>query len=386
MAKKAKKRAVKGSGSFRVKATGTIEYRITYKDEFGKSKRKAFSGKTEKECLEKCEQFWINQERLNRGIQIDATIPELVEARYNLDLKLNYVGIQGYSRSMETLSIIKKSPIGSIPIAYVTKQHIMLFLGSVTKYANSTIEKLFLQLKIAYKEGINKEIITTNLMEDREIRRPKSDKPDKKVRGYTVEEQKLFLETLRNHKIPYGRNNYKRQLLVELYTGLRMGEINALRPEDVDFNRRVVRVRRTVSLGEKSRPFINTTTKTYAGKREVPLSKDAEAVLREAIAEMKPNPDGLIFYDHNNMHIITTNQVNNFFRRICEKAKLEYNGQHALRHTFATRCIESHVQAVVLKNWMGHTDIHITLDTYADVFESLNNNSINQLQDYMDAM
>lgn len=185
---------------------------------------------------------------------------------------------------METLSIIKKSPIGSIPIAHVTKQHIMLFLGSVTKYANSTIEKLFLQLKIAYKEGINKEIITTNLMEDREIRRPKSDKPDKKVRGYTVEEQKLFLETLRNHKIPYGRNNYKRQLLVELYTGLRMGEINALRPEDVDFNRRVVRVRRTISLGEKSRPFINTTTKTYAGKREVPLSKDAEAVLREAIA------------------------------------------------------------------------------------------------------
>lgn len=53
MAKKAKKRAVKGSGSFRVKATGTIEYRITYKDEFGKSKRKAFSGKTEKENVSK---------------------------------------------------------------------------------------------------------------------------------------------------------------------------------------------------------------------------------------------------------------------------------------------------------------------------------------------
>ena len=57
MAKKKQKRAPKGNGSFRVRSTGKIEYRITYTDEFGQSKRKAFSGKTEEECLNKYQKF-----------------------------------------------------------------------------------------------------------------------------------------------------------------------------------------------------------------------------------------------------------------------------------------------------------------------------------------
>lgn len=57
-------------------------------------------------------------------------------------------------------------------------------------------------------------------------------------------------------------------------------------------------------------------------------------------------------------------------------------GQHALRHIFATRCIEAGVPAVVLKTWMGHTNIHITLDTYADVFSRMNNDSMKKFEDY----
>ncbi len=178
------------------KPNGTIEYRIGIKDEFGETKRKAFYGKTENEC-----------------------------------------------------------------IASVTKQHLQLFLISITKYANSTIEKLFLQLKKAYQEAINQEIITKNLMLDADIRRPKSDKPDKKIRGYSTEEQKIFLTAIEEHKIPYGRSNYKRQLLIELYTGLRMGEINALRPEDVDLERKTLTVCRTISTGKDKKSFINSTIK-----------------------------------------------------------------------------------------------------------------------------
>lgn len=219
-------------------------------------------------------------------------------------------------------------------------------------------------------------------MLDADIRRPKSDKPDKKIRGYSTEEQKIFLTAIEEHKIPYGRSNYKRQLLIELYTGLRMGEINALRPEAVDLERKTLTVCRTISTGKDKKSFINSTTKTNAGLRTIPITKDAEDVLREALEVMRPNPDGLIFYDFNKMDVVSTKQVNSFFKRICDKTGLEYNGQHALRHTFATRCIESGINAFVLKNWMGHTDIHVTLDTYADVFDSLNNKSIRKLQEY----
>ena len=82
MAKIKKKRAERGSGTFRTRATGTIEYRITYKDEFGMSKRKSFSGSSEEECLQKYEKFMEDQAKLLKGIDVYATIPEIIEARY----------------------------------------------------------------------------------------------------------------------------------------------------------------------------------------------------------------------------------------------------------------------------------------------------------------
>lgn len=77
---------------------------------------------------------------------------------------------------------------------------------------------------------------------------------------------------------------------------------------------------------------------------------------------------------------------NSFYKRICAKCNLEDNGQHALRHTFATRCIEARIPPVVIKNWLGHKDIHITLDTYADVFDLMNFSAVSKLEMYIDAL
>ena len=83
---------------------------------------------------------------------------------------------------------------------------------------------------------------------------------------------------------------------------------------------------------------------------------------------------------------MTTSQVNCYYKRVCRKIGIPADGQHALRHTFATRCIESGIPAIVLKNWLGHTNIHITLDTYTDVFDSLNNEAVNNFDKYLEAM
>lgn len=77
-------------------------------------------------------------------------------------------------------------------------------------------------------------------------------------------------------------------------------------------------------------------------------------------------------------------QVDAFFNRICKKAEIPITGQHSLRHTFATRSIEAGVPAVVLQRWLGHTNIHITLDRYTDVFERMNTVSIERYDSYID--
>ena len=101
---------------------------------------------------------------------------------------------------------------------------------------------------------------------------------------------------------------------------------------------------------------------------------------------MGKNPYGLLFYDYIKNGIIETTQVNCFYRRLCEKANVPFYGQHALRHTFATRCIESGIPAIVLKSWLGHRDIHVTLDTYSDVFSRMNHKSLDLFNRYIDEL
>lgn len=162
-----------------------------------------------------------------------------------------------------------------------------------------------------------------------------------------------------------------------------MGEINALRSGDIDFKAGLIHVHATISRDINYRSFLNDTTKTEAGIRDVPISETLKPILEEALKKQIPNPDNLIFYDNYKHTVITTMQVNDYYRRVCHAIGIEHNGQHALRHTFATRCIEAGIQPVVLKTWLGHTDIHVTLDTYADVFDKLNNSSLSMLDEHM---
>ena len=226
-------------------------------------------------------------------------------------------------------------------------------------------------------------ITDENIMLSSSLKCPKSNKPDKKVKSLTKVEQAKFVSFLENYTGQHNRNNYSNQLMIELLTGMRMGEINALTPECIDFEKGIIHVKSTVARGENYREFIKNGTKTDAGVRDVPMTKAIKPILRSALNNRVDNSLNLLFYDIQKDGIISTNQVNCFFKRVCEKCGIEKRGQHALRHTFATRCIEANIPAVVLKKWLGHTDIHITLDTYADVFDSMYNDSINKLDNYI---
>lgn len=383
MAKKKLRKLKYGEGSFRQTSNGRVEYRFGYKDEFGQTQRKSFTGDDEMECLYKAQEFLEKEEKRQQGIDMDSTIVDIVMKRYDEDLAMNFIGEQGYCRNVGTLQIIKKSPIGKMAIIDIEERHIINFLKTITHYSNSTIEKLFNQMKMAFQEAYDGGVVEGNMMMGKAIRRPKSDRPDKKVRGMTEDEQAIFVEAIQSDRIRRNYNDYRKQLLIELYSGMRMGEINALRPEDIDFKNKVINVKNTISRGLNYESFVKDGTKTYAGRRQVPMNKMLEPILRDAISEMKKNPYGLIFYDYHKKDLITTNQVNSYFNRVSKRCGLEHRGQHCLRHTFATRCIEAEIQPVVLKNWLGHKDIHITLDTYADVFDRMNFGAVEKLEDHI---
>ena len=378
--KKQKKES--GSGTFRI-VNGKYNYRFFYIDEFGEKKRKSFSGVTKDECLQRAEEFLEKQEKRVAAVDPDITIPELLRRKYEEDYAMNFVGEQGYARNLGGIALLERSGFGKMPIVDITEMQIKSFLRSMTKYSDSVIKKTYQQLTAAFKVAVEKGIIEKNPMDASDIRRPKSSKKPKDVRGFTQEEQARFLEALRDFKVPRNRNEYKLQLLIELYSGMRMGEINALKPENIDFENGLIHVRSTVSRGLEYRVFIKEGAKTDAGVRDIPINKALEPVLQEAMERKRRNPLGLVFYDHLKNDLITTSQVNCFFHRICKKAGISVRGQHALRHTFATRCIEADVPPVVLKKWLGHKDIHMTLDIYADVFDSMHNSAMEKFEGHV---
>ena len=119
--------------------------------------------------------------------------------------------------------------------------------------------------------------------------------------------------------------------------------------------------------------------------RKIPISDEIAYFLREYIDDQR---EGLLFTSSNGKYV-TTNQVNSQFANVIKKHHIlddSIDGKvslHSLRHTYATRCIESGMPAKVLQNLLGHTDIRITLDTYCDVFQKYSMENLAVADSYM---
>lgn len=106
------------------------------------------------------------------------------------------------------------------------------------------------------------------------------------------------------------------------------------------------------------------------------------------LTEYAPTKDGFLFHTTTGT-LVPTSLVNMEFQRIVKKYGIKdemVSGSltlHSLRHTYATRCIESGMPPKVLQNLLGHTDIKVTLDTYSDVFDNFQNENVAKVDEYL---
>ena len=154
-------------------------------------------------------------------------------------------------------------------------------------------------------------------------------------------------------------------VLLALNSGLRLGELCALRWSDIDLHAGFLRVEREVQrLYEQGRTrLVVQPPKSESSLRRIPLPVDILSLL----AAHKPKNVGSVCLLTGTAAPLEPRTMQNRYRALLKRAGVPYRNFHALRHTYATRCIEQNVDVKSVSEMLGHSDVRITLQTYVHV-------------------
>lgn len=302
-----------------------------------------------------------------------------------LDTKLstNIIKETSYNSLSHSLNKIKNSLLGDMKIQKVTYREIQLFYNSITNLSNSYIEKINILLNLIFNESLKRDYIYKNPMINVIV--PKSEKETKEVDAFSIDEQKQLINAIQDDK-------HKNIYTIAMFSGMRIGEILALTPDDIDFENDEIHITRSLTRDKNSNVILGKSTKTYNSKRNIPITSLFKNELEDAIKNMQPNQYNLIFTTRNQTLFSAAN-INCFFKRLCtkNKIKLEKNSKgkleskvnmHMLRHTYATRCIESGMPAHILQKLLGHKNVSTTINTYTTIFDKYRNDEVDKSINY----
>ncbi len=155
-------------------------------------------------------------------------------------------------------------------------------------------------------------------------------------------------------------------ILLCLYTGLRIGELCALQWKDIDLENRLLRVRQTVQrvyrksldgVGESR--VVVSSPKSRTSVREIPLA----AILVPVLDKLR-SADAEAFFVGGKRNCCEVRTYREFFERFLKRNGIKHIRFHALRHTFATRCIEAGGDCKTVSELLGHSTVNLTLNLY----------------------
>lgn len=215
------------------------------------------------------------------------------------------------------------------------------FINSL-ELSPSTIKIIFCILKAALKQAMDKGHINDVWSN---VKLPKKIKSEIKV--LTVQQQRK-LETVIKEEKDIG-------VMICLYTGIRIGELCALKWNDIDLDRKLLYVRSTQARVGNSVEFLSP--KSNSSLRQIPLPDFLADILR------KKEKKGIWVLSDNDDYI-DVRTYRRRFKKLLKKSGLPDIKFHALRHTFASRALEVGIDIKTLSEVLGHSSVATTLDLY----------------------
>lgn len=269
-----------------------------------------------------------------------------------------------YSRYSEMINLHIIPALGERDAEGLARRDIIAFLAGEKKHGNkrsggglsaSSINTMLCVLKLAFDYACEMEYTENNPCAG--IKRTGTD--SRRVEAFSTGEQ-IAVEKA----VEASGDIRLHGIVLCLYTGLRIGELLGLTWEDVDLENGIITVNKTVYRGKDDAGrgcLVVDRPKTKASNRLIPLPDYVIRMLEEDLRRtgsrfVVPGKGG------ERMPVRTYQHL---FRRLTERADVPRKGFHALRHTFATRAVESGMDIRTLADIMGHQNASVTLNRYA---------------------
>lgn len=329
------------------KIDGTIHYGYIYARSYRAVKEQLLDKKAQKPLIYSgaAKEFYGTFGEWSNLWLTEIMAPTLKESTY-----------ASYSKKLQlyVLPILEKRPLKKITAFDMDK----LISRLTETLAASSIHIVFRILKSCFEAAKERGYVYLNPCERTIL--PKIEK--RKVLALTrVQQKAVETESVKDIKgLP---------ILLALETGMRIGEICALKWEDIDFESSIIKVQRTKqrialpsATGQRTK-IIETIPKTTNANRIIPLSKKVKSALLHCKKQSHSE-----YVITNEGHSVEPRTISYRFERIKQKIGLMNVSFHALRHTFATRCVELGVNIAAISSLLGHSSIKLTLDTYTNSF------------------
>ena len=379
----AKKRA-NGEGNIRKRKDGRWEGRYTagYDPKTGKRIIKNVLGKTQAEVKQKLSTAMEACKAVDVVRSDDYTVAEWLRTWFALYAKPNIrpTTARSYQGSME-LHIIPR--IGCIKLNKLTGRDIqklykdLMENGRLRKdqkskqpgLSSTTVRGIHMMLHNALDRAVKERLILRNPTEDCII--PKVQKQEMKI--LHPEDMKAYLEAAEKRGV-------LPMFYLELVSGIRKGELVALRWEDLDVEHRTISVSKQ-ALGGLGKELVVNRPKTENSIRAISIPQDAVDLLVQAHEKHPENP--YLFPSPLTGGMYHPDSVVNLHKKILKDAGLEHIRFHDLRHTFATMALQNGVDVKTVSNMLGHYDAGFTLRTYTHATRQMQQQAAEKMGNFM---
>jgi integrase len=336
-------------------------------------KRKTIYGKTRAEVAEKLAKAVMDRAE---GLVFDGSNLRLFEylERWLADSVRDTVRATTYESYAYLVRTYIVPSLGRIKLKALTPAHVQRFYREKldSGLAPRTVQYLHTLLRKALKQAVKWGLIPRNMTDAVDAPRPAK----KETKYFSFEQVKAFLKVALEDR-------FWALYVLAFSTGLRRGELLGLRWEDLDLERGVLRVRRSLTPDGKS----YNQPKSGKGRRSVQLTTGAvEALERHKMKQDQEKAclgslwqeQGLVFPSSIGTPFNPSNLP------LLRRAGLPEIRFHDLRHTFATLMFSNGEHPKIVQEILGHAQITLTLDTYSHVLPSMQDGAVSRLGELLD--